>query len=114
MEMDMTMNLTPNIPPEVTRSRSASPDFTDFMVGAFYQRSLNENWNINLQGDIGAGGSDSTWNLQMLFQRELQSGNLVSTGLRVMGIDFDDQLPSGELFSMDVTMSGLIFAFTWK
>ena len=114
MEMDVTLNLTPNIPPEVTLSRSASPDFTALTVGAFYQRSLNENWNINLEGDIGAGSSVSTWNLQMLFQRELQSGNLVSTGLRVMSIDFDDQLPSGELFTMDVIMSGLIFAFTWK
>lgn len=113
MELDLTLGLTPNVPPDIAFIRSEEPDFTDFMVGAFYQRSINENWIINLQGDIGAGGSDSTWNLQLGFQRRLKSGNLVTVGARVLNVEFDDRLSSGELFTMDARMSGLMLAFTW-
>ena len=49
----------------------------------------------------------------MFFQRQLQSGNLVTLGLRVLDVDFDDPLPNGELFRMDARMSGLMFGFTW-
>lgn len=113
IKLDLTMGLTPNVPPDLTFKRSADPDLTDFIVGGFYNRSIGENWNLNLMGDIGTGGSDSTWNVQLLFQRKLQSGNLVSLGLRVLDVDFDDRLPSGELFAIDMRMSGLMFGFTW-
>ena len=113
MKLDLTIGLTPNVPSEPTFKRSVAPDLTDFIVGGFYNRSINENWIFNLQGDIGAGGSDSTWNVQLFFQRKLQSGNMVSAGLRVMDVDFDDRLPSGELVVMDARMSGLMFGFTW-
>lgn len=113
IKMDLTMGLKPNLPSEPSFKRSAAPDLTDFIVGGFYNRSINENWMLNLQGDIGAGGSDTTWNVQLIFQRKLQSGNLISIGIRAMDIDFDDRLPSGELFVMDALMSGLMFGFTW-
>jgi len=113
IKMDLTMGLKPNLPSEPTFRRSESPDLTDFIVGGFYNRSINENWMLNLQGDIGAGGSDTTWNVQLIFQRKLQSGNMISMGLRVMDIDFDDRLSSGELFVMDARMSGLMIGFTW-
>jgi hypothetical protein len=113
IKMDLTMGFKPNLPSEPTFRRSAAPDLTDFIVGGFYNRSINENWMFNLQGDIGTGGSDTTWNVQLIFQRKLQSGNMISMGIRVMDIDFDDRLSSGELFVMDARMSGLMIGFTW-
>ena len=113
MELDTKLAWTPNLPIDITRVRRASPDFTDFLVGGFYQASIGEKWNLNLQGDFGVGGSDHSWTVQMFFQRKLQSGNAVLLGFRVMDIDFDDKLPNDELFKYDARMSGLTLGFMW-
>jgi len=68
---------------------------------------------VNLQGDIGGGGSNHSWTVQMFLQRKLQSGNALVIGFRVMDIDFDDKLPIGELFKYDVAMTGLTLGFMW-
>jgi hypothetical protein len=49
----------------------------------------------------------------MFFQRKLQSGNAVLLGFRVMDIDFEEDLPNGELFKYDARMSGLTLGFMW-
>lgn len=113
MEMDTKLTWAPNLPVPVERTRSASPDFTDFLVGGFYHASIGEKWDLNLQGDIGFGGSEHSWTVQMFFQRNLQSGNAVLLGFRVMDIDFEDDLPNGELFKYDARMSGLTLGFMW-
>jgi len=98
----------------VTRVKKASPDFTDFLVGGFYEKPLGEKWSLNMQGDLGVGGSDHSWNAQMFFQRKLESGNAVVMGLRVMDIDFEDKLPNDEFFKYDARMTGLTVGFSWK
>ena len=113
MEMETKLTWTPNLPMPVTRTRSASPDFTDFLVGGFYHASIGEKWNLNMQADIGFGGSEHSWEAQMFFQRKLQSGNAVVLGLRLMDIDFEDDLPNGEVFKYDALMSGLTLGFMW-
>ncbi len=113
-EMDTTLTWKPNLPVPVKRVKNASPDFTDFLVGGFYERSLGEKWSLNMQGDLGVGGSDRSWNAQMFFQRKLQSGNAVVMGVRVMDIDFSDKLPNDELFEFDALMTGLTLGFSWK
>jgi len=40
MEMDTKLTWKPNLPIPVEQTRSASPDFTDFLVGGFYQGSI--------------------------------------------------------------------------
>ena len=111
--MDTKLTRTPNLPVPVEQTRSASPDFTDFLVGGFYQASTGEKWDLNLQGDIGVGGSGHSWTVQMFFQRNLQSGNAVILGLRVLDINFEDDLPNGELFRYDARMSGLTIGYMW-
>lgn len=100
-------------PGSETRERAADPDFTNLLVGAWGSVPLNEDWDLDIQGDIGAGGSDNSWNLQMLFRRELHSGNTLTVGARVLGIDFEDSLPNGEVFVMDARMAGAVLGFTW-
>lgn len=112
MQLDTKLTWNP-ILPDVKQVRSDSPDFTDFLVGGFYESSISENWDMTLQGDIGFGGSDGTWNAQLLFQRNLQSGNAVVMGLRVTDIDFEDDLPNGAMFKYDAMMTGLMLGFTW-
>jgi hypothetical protein len=112
MQMDTTLTWKPVLP-DVKRVRSASPDFTDFLVGGFYESSISENWGMTLQGDIGFGGSEGSWNTQLLFQRNLQSGNAVVMGLRVTDIEFEDKLPNDAMFKYDAMMTGLMLGFTW-
>lgn len=113
MEMDTKLTWKPNLPVSVERVRRASPDFTDFLVGGFYQKPIGEKWNLNLQGDIGVGGSDHSWNAQIFFQRNLQSGNAVILGFRATDIDFEDKLPNDQLFKYDALMTGLTIGFMW-
>jgi hypothetical protein len=48
-----------------------------------------------------------------MFQGKLKSGNRIDFGARVLSVDFDDTLASGDLFVLDATMTGLMFGFTW-
>jgi len=114
MEMDTKLTWKPNLPVPVKRVKKASLDFTDFLVGGFFEKSLGEKWSLNMQGDLGVGGSDHSWSALMYFQRKLQSGNAVVMGVRVMDIDFSDKLPNDELFEFDARMTGLTLGFSWK
>jgi hypothetical protein len=113
LEMDVELNLVPNVPPDVRITRKASPDLTNFLVGGMFSQPIGEKWIFNLQADTSVGGSDSSWNFQALFQRKLKSGNLVTVGGRVMDVDFSDTLSNGELMVVDSRMTGLLFGFTW-
>ena len=93
--------------------REASPSFTDLVLGMMIKQPLGAKWDLVLQGDVGFGGSNGTWNGMATFQRETQGGNFWTLGARVMGVDFDDVLPGGDLFVMDTTMAGLMVGFTW-
>ena len=115
VELDTKLTWKPNLPGDINikRTRSASPDFTDFLVGGLYNRSLGDKWSMNLQGDIGVGGSDNSWNAQVFFNRKLNSGNALVLGLRVMDIDFEDKLPNDEFFKYDARMTGLTLGYMW-
>ena len=116
--MQLDTKLT-RIPPDTNlpipdRVRRADPDFTDFLIGGFFEKTLNEKWSLNMQGDFGVGGSDHSWNAQMFFQRHLKSGNAVVLGFRVTDVDFGEKLSSGEFFNYDARMTGLTVGFSWK
>ena len=113
VKLDTTLTWRPGFDILDKRTRRASPDFTDFIVGGIYSTSISDKWNLNLQGDFGVGGSDHSWNAQMFFQRELQSGNAVVLGARIMDVDFEDRLPNGEMFKYDTAMTGLTIGFMW-
>ena len=49
----------------------------------------------------------------MFFNRELESGNSVVLGFRVMDVDFKEKLSNGEHFVYDARMTGLTLGFTW-
>ena len=112
MKMDLTMKVK-GLPGDNKITKSGSPSFTDFLVGGMYSRQLNDRWNLMLQGDVGVGGSNDSWNFQFIFQRKTKSGNMWNLGARILSIDFDDTLPNGELFVVDAEMAGLMLGFTW-
>jgi hypothetical protein len=113
MEMDVKLTWKPNLPMDPKQIKRASPDFTDFLLGGFYEKPISEKWSFTVQGDFGVGGSDHSWNGQMFFNRKLQSGNAVVLGFRVTDVDFKDKLPNDEIFVYDARMFGLTLGFTW-
>ena len=113
MKMDLGMSAEFNLPTEPVIGMDASPSFTDFLIGGMFATELSPKWDMFVQGDVGAGGSNNSWNAQVMFQRKLKSGNRIDIGARVLSVDFDDTLASGELFVLDARMAGFMFGFTW-
>jgi len=113
MQLDTKLTWKPGFDILDKRTRAASPDFTDFIVGGIYSHSISDKWNLNLQGDFGVGGSDRSWGAQMFFHRKLKSGNALVIGARIMDVDFEDKLPNGELFKYDTAMTGLTIGYMW-
>jgi hypothetical protein len=113
MKMDLGMSAAFDLPGEPVVEMNGSPSFTDFLIGGMFGTELSSKWAMFVQGDVGAGGSNNSWNAQIMFQRKLKSGNRIDMGARILSVDFDDTLASGDLFVLDATMTGLMFGFTW-
>jgi len=113
MKMDLSMGVEFDLPGEPALKKDGSPSFTDFLIGGMFGTELSPKWDMFLQGDVGVGGSNNSWNAQIMFQRKLNNGNKIDLGVRVMSIDFDEKLANGDLFVLDATMTGLMFGFTW-
>jgi len=91
----------------------ASPSFTDVLIGGMFATELSPKWDMFVQGDVGVGGSNNSWSAQLMFQRKLKGDNRIDIGARILSVDFDDTLSSGETFVLDASMTGLMFGFTW-
>jgi hypothetical protein len=113
MKMDLTMKAKPNLPSEPELKKTGSPSFTDFVIGGKVGSALSAKWDMFAQADVGLGGSNNSWTAQIMFQRKLKNGHRIDLGARVLSVDFDDTLASGDLFTLDARMTGLIFGFTW-
>jgi hypothetical protein len=113
MELDLALNLNPGPEELPDVRRTASPDFTDVVFGTMIVEPLSSNWDLVWQINYGLGGSDGTWGTTLMFQYVTANDNRWSIGGRIMGVEFDDVLPSGERFAMDTTITGLALGFTW-
>jgi len=74
----------------------------DGFAGVAWTPEVGERWGVRLSGDLGAGGSDFTW--QFRGTATYRKSDLISFpfGVRVMSIDYED---GG--FAYDLTLSGL-------
>jgi hypothetical protein len=72
---------------------------------------LTKSWRSSLSA--AKKTNNNSWSAQVMFQRRLKSGFLIDIGVRILSVDFDDTLASGNLFTLDARMTGLIFGFTW-
>jgi hypothetical protein len=113
MKMDLGMSAEFDLPGEPVLKVNGSPSFTDFVIGGMFSTEMNPKWDMFALGDVGVGGSNNSWSVQIMFQRKLKSGNRINIGARVMTVDFDDTLASGDLFVLDARMTGLTVGFTW-
>jgi hypothetical protein len=112
-ELAIDMNVKFDLPTAPEVKVSVAPSFTDIVIGGMFATKLSPKWDMFFTGDIGAGGSNSSWQTQVMFQRRLQSGNRINMGARILSVDFDDTVAGGQLFVLDATITGFMFGFTW-
>ena len=91
LTLDADVNLTVNGPPPPTPPPnyvSGSKDFWDAIIGVKGGFMLNEKWYIPYYADIGAGGSNLTWQLYAGIGYLFHWGD-IKLGYRYLGYDQD-------------------------
>lgn len=97
-DLEARLDLLPRV--LAGRSVSGSDNWADAIVGARWRGQLSRNWVASLYGDVGAGGSDSTWQVAANIGYEFEWGSILG-GWRHLVVDYD----SGAL-KIDAALSG--------
>ncbi len=95
------------------RARNEGDDWIDGFIGVAGSRGINDRWSLSWTADVGAGGSDSAYAAQAVFQRKLNSGNLVSFGARYWSVDYESTAGDAGEFLLDTDMAGVLLGFTF-
>lgn len=78
----------------VTASASTfnrSESWTDGFIGYRRERPMGESWRSVVRGNIGAGGTDLTWGLDLTYLYDYDNGNSFAVGLKWLDIDFEKE-----------------------
>lgn len=90
-------------------SRSGDEAWADAIVGVRFQTSLGGPWFFRAGGDIGAGGSDFTWQAMGLVGYKLTDSCNIGLGYRGLGTDYQN---GG--FTYDITAHGPVLGAEWR
>jgi hypothetical protein len=85
-DLEARLYLLPSLLPG--RSLSGPENWVDAIAGARWKGKFNKRWTATAYGDLGAGGSDSTWQAAATLGYEFQWGSLVA-GWRHLAADYD-------------------------
>jgi hypothetical protein len=100
--LDLDLELRPTTLPAVSRGT----DWVDGFVGVRTSRELNDKWNFTTRANIGAGGADFTYGIELTFGRELESGSQFVAGFKLLDIDYQDSSVNGIPLSVDTMFLG--------
>jgi hypothetical protein len=81
-------------------------DWVDGFIGIRTSRELNDKWNFMTRANVGAGGTDFTYGIDLTFGREFESGSQFVFGLKLLDIDYEDSTASGTPFKLDTMFLG--------
>ncbi|MBP2674431.1 MAG: hypothetical protein H6Q84_1271 [Deltaproteobacteria bacterium] len=104
--LDLQLELRPGT--LAGRVSQADPDWVDGLVGARYQGLLGDHWAFALQGDVGTGGSDVSWQGIASLGYRVSWGTIVG-GWRYLKVDYED----GDT-KMDLALSGPFFGVIFR
>jgi hypothetical protein len=82
---------------------------SDAVVGVRGLADLSDKWWLTYRFDIGAGGSDRTWNASLQFGRKYDWGSL-AVGYRYLHYDFDSDFKLME----DLDVYGPVIGAAWE
>jgi hypothetical protein len=107
---DFELELDPALLPEIVRDDS----WVDGYVGVRFIRELDSDWLWQTRVNIGAGGSDFTFNAETHFAKRLSSGNRLVFGIKMLGIDYSDESAGLAPLAVDTTFVGGTIGFTFE
>jgi hypothetical protein len=102
-DFDLEIDPATTLPVPTAQGES---DWFDGFVGVRDVRELNDKWNLTTRVNIGAGGSDFTYGVGVVFGRELSSGSQFVAGLKLLDIDYDETTDNGRPFTLDSMFVG--------
>jgi hypothetical protein len=99
---DFDLEIDPTTLPTV----QGESDWVDGFVGIRTVREINDKWTFTTRANVGAGGTDFTYGIGLVFGRKLESGSQFVVGLKLLDIDYDDTTANGRPFSLDTMFVG--------
>jgi hypothetical protein len=106
-ELDITLSPLP-----VTTRVGASATLVDALLGFRHVSRFGRAWTLAVRGDASSGGTDLTWNGQVLFGYRFGESERYSflIGYRHLDVELEDDVETADL-KTEMTMSGLITGF---
>jgi hypothetical protein len=86
-DLEARMNLQPA--QLATRALSGSDQWVDGVVGARWRGRLGRDWTLSAYGDVGAGGSDRTWQAAATVSYAFSWGDVIG-GWRHLYVDYEN------------------------
>lgn len=99
------------IDPTTLATQQGESDWVDGFVGIRSVRELGDKWNLTTRANIGAGGTDFTYGVGLVFGREMSSGSQFVAGLKLLDIDYEDTTDNGRPFSLDTMFVGATIGY---
>jgi hypothetical protein len=106
---ELDLEIDPALAAGIVRGDS----WTDVFGGFRNTRDLGQNWTLTTRGNVGAGGADLSIGIQLDFARELERGNAIVAGFKVLDIDYEKANVRGIPFVLDATFLGATIGFTF-
>jgi len=105
-------NFDLSLEPALIAGIDRDKDWVDGFVGFRFNRELSGQWSYVGRANVGAGGSDLTWELDGTFLRERENGDALAIGFKVLTID-NNKDSGGSRFVVDATFFGLTFGYVF-
>jgi hypothetical protein len=106
---DLDIEIDPALIDGIVRGDS----WADVFGGVRRTRELGSRWTLTTRANLGAGGSDLAIGFQMDFARELERGNAIVAGFKLLDIDYEEASVRGIPFVLDTTFFGATVGFTF-
>ncbi len=106
---DLDIEIDPALAAGIVRGDS----WADVFGGVRRTRELGSRWTLTTRANLGAGGSDLAVGFQMDFARELERGNAIVAGFKLLDIDYEEASVRGIPFVLDTTFFGVTVGFTF-
>jgi hypothetical protein len=99
------------IDPALAAGIRRGDSWVDAFGGIRSKRELGDNWDVTTRINVGAGGSDLNIGIQMDFARELEGGNAIVAGFKLLDLDYEEDNVRGIPLVVDLTFVGATFGF---
>jgi hypothetical protein len=104
---DLDIEIDPALAAGIVRGDS----WADVFGGIRNTRNLGSSWTLTTRANLGAGGADFSIGLQLDFARELERGNAIVAGLKILDVDYEQDNVRGIPFVLDTTFFGATAGF---